>query len=93
MSIVMPAAEECFSPLRWSSGVLYLIDQGGFSAAELGGILNGSSGLRAVSGQSGDMQALLESEMDDAALACRVSCHAIVDRWRTEWHRSGQPVS
>ena len=57
--------------------VLYLIEQAGFSTAELGCILNESSGLRAVSGQSGDMQALLESETGDAALAVAMFCHRV----------------
>lgn len=59
------------------SVVLYLIDEAGFDTAELGRILNESSGLRAVSGQSGDMQTLLESDTDDAALAVALFCHRV----------------
>jgi acetate kinase len=57
--------------------VLYLIDKAGFSAAELGWIFNESSGLRAVSGQSGDMQQLLDSNTDAAALAIAMFCHRL----------------
>lgn len=59
------------------AAVLYLIDEAGFSPAELGWILNESSGLRAVSGQSADMQALLEDETGDAALAVAMFCHRV----------------
>ena len=57
--------------------VLYLIDEGGFSSEELAWIFNESSGLKAVSGQSADMQALLENETDDAALAIAMFCHRL----------------
>lgn len=57
--------------------VLHLIDQAGFSAAELGWIFNESSGLRAVSGESGDMRQLLDSDTDAAALAVSMFCHRL----------------
>tara|TARA_R110002096_G_C14655098_1_gene726840 strand:- start:4580 stop:5737 length:1158 start_codon:yes stop_codon:yes gene_type:complete len=57
--------------------VLYLIDKAGFDTAELGWIFNESSGLRAVSGQSGDMQQLLDSDTDAAALAIAMFCHRV----------------
>lgn len=59
------------------AAILYLIDEAGFSPAELGWMLNESSGLRGVSGQSGDMQALLENETGDAALAVAMFCHRV----------------
>lgn len=59
------------------AAVLHLIDEAGFSSSELNWILNESSGLRGVSGQTADMQALLESETDDAALAVEMFCHRI----------------
>ncbi len=59
------------------AAVLHLIDEAGFSPAELGWILNESSGLRAVSGQTGDMQELLGSDSSDAALAVAMFCHRI----------------
>jgi len=59
------------------SVVLHLIGQGGFSVGELSWILNESSGLRAVSRESGEMQALLESKTDDAALAVDMFCHRL----------------
>lgn len=59
------------------AAVLYLIDEAGFSSAELAWILNESSGLRAISGQSADMQTLLENETGDAALAVAMFCHRI----------------
>lgn len=59
------------------SAVLHLIDEGGFDTAELRWILNESSGLRAVSGQSGDMKVLLESDTEAAALAVAMFCHRV----------------
>lgn len=59
------------------AAVLYLIEQAGFSPAELGWIFNESSGLQAVSGQSGDMQILLDSDTDGAALAVAMFCHRL----------------
>lgn len=55
--------------------VLYLIEEGGLSAAHLNGILNESSGLRGVSRQSGDMRELLDSDTADAELAVAMFCH------------------
>lgn len=59
------------------AAVLYLVDKAGFDTAELGWIFNESSGLRAVSGQSGDMQQLLDSDTDAAALAIAMFCHRV----------------
>jgi len=59
------------------AAVLYLIDKAGFSASELGWIFNESSGLRAVSGESGDMRRLLDSDTDAAALAVSMFCHRL----------------
>lgn len=59
------------------AAVLYLIEEGGFGPAELGWILNESSGLRAISGQSADMQTLLENETGNAALAVAMFCHRV----------------
>lgn len=59
------------------AAVLYLVEEGGFEPAELSWILNESSGLRGVSGQSADMKTLLESETDDAALAVAMFCHRV----------------
>lgn len=56
---------------------LYLIEQGGLSTEEVGKILNEYSGLHGISGQSGDMRLLLESDTDDAALAITVFCHQV----------------
>ena len=55
--------------------VLHLVTQGGIAPAKLGRILNESSGLQGVSGQSGDMQALLASDTKDARLAVAMFCH------------------
>ncbi len=55
--------------------VLYLIEQCGFSAGELDRILNQSSGLRGISGESADMQSLLRSKTEAAALAVDMFCH------------------
>lgn len=57
------------------AAVLHLIDHGGFAPTELGQILNESSGLYALSGHSGDMRVLLDSDSEDAALAIDVFCH------------------
>lgn len=59
------------------AAVLYLVDKAGFDTAELGWIFNESSGLRAVSGQSGDMQQLLDSDTDAAALAIAMFSHRV----------------
>lgn len=59
------------------AAVLYLIEEVGFDPAELGWILNESSGLRGISGQTADMQTLLENETGDAALAVAMFCHRI----------------
>lgn len=59
------------------AAVLYLLDDAGFSPAELGWILNESSGLRGISGQSGDMKVLLESGTERAELAIGLFCHRI----------------
>jgi len=59
------------------AAVIYLIEQAGFSPAELGWIFNESSGLQAVSGQSGDMKILLDSDTDAAALAIAMFCHRL----------------
>lgn len=59
------------------AAVLYLIDEAGYSTAEVGWILNESSGLRAVSEQSADMQTLLESDTGAADLAVAMFCHRV----------------
>lgn len=59
------------------AAVLYLMDEAGFSPAELGWILNESSGLRGLSGQSADMQALLYSGTEGAELAIGIFCHRV----------------
>ena len=59
------------------AAVLYLMDEAGFSPAELGWILNESSGLRGISGQSGDMQVLLDSGTEGAELAIGIFCHRV----------------
>lgn len=59
------------------AAVLYLIEEVGFSTAELNWILNYASGLRAVSGGSDDMKALLESETEAAGLAVAMFCHRV----------------
>ncbi|MEZ5553233.1 MAG: acetate kinase [Pseudomonadales bacterium] len=58
-----------------AAAVLYLIEEGGFCPKELGWILNESSGLLAVSGQSSDMRVLLNSEVERAELAVTMFCH------------------
>ena len=57
--------------------VLYLIDQCGFSAKELDRILNSSSGLQGVSGESAELQALLDSKTEAAALAVEMFCYRV----------------
>lgn len=60
-----------------AAAVLHLIEQGGLSAPEVGRLLNQSAGLRGVSGESADMQVLLDSDTDDARLAIAMFCHRL----------------
>ena len=57
--------------------ILFLVEQGGLSAAEVREMLNARSGLLGVSGTSSDMQELLERESADpaAALAIELFCY------------------
>lgn len=55
--------------------VLHLITEVGLSPTETGKLLNLSSGLLGVSGLSGDMQELLRSKNENAALAVSMFCH------------------
>jgi acetate kinase len=57
--------------------VLHLLNEGGYSAAELGSILNASSGLLAVSGQTGNMQTLLRTDTKEADLAISMFCSRV----------------
>lgn len=55
--------------------VLHLITEVGLSPTETGKLLNSSSGLLGVSSLSGDMQELLRSKNENAALAVSMFCH------------------
>jgi acetate kinase len=60
------------------SGVLlYLAENAGLSADEIDRTLNRSSGLLGVSGLSGDMRTLLESEDPGARLAVDLYCYRV----------------
>lgn len=55
--------------------VLYLIEQRGMSAGQIGELLYEKSGLLGMSGVSGDMRRLLESEAPDALTAVEYYCY------------------
>lgn len=57
--------------------VIYLIDEAGFSGAEVQALLNERSGLLGVSGESADLSELLASNSADAALAIAMFCYRI----------------
>jgi acetate kinase len=57
--------------------VLHLVEKGGMSADALDTLFNRQSGLLAISGQTGDMRALLESPSPKAKLAVRMFCHRV----------------
>jgi len=57
--------------------VLLLIESSGFSPAEVSWILNESSGMLGVSGETGDLKDLLASNTQDAALAISMFCYRI----------------
>ena len=57
--------------------VLYLIDEAGFSGAEVKVLLNEHSGLLGVSGESADLGELLTSHSAEAALAIAMFCYRI----------------
>ncbi len=60
------------------SGLLvYLQEEAGFSINEVDKILNKSSGLLGVSGLSGDMKTLLESDIPDARFAVELYCYRV----------------
>lgn len=56
---------------------IYLLREGGFTPERLDSMLNDCSGLRGISGVSGDMEVLLESDAPRAARAVTVFCHRI----------------
>ncbi len=61
--------------------LLWLLDQGKFTAQELNTLLNTQSGLAGISGTSGDMRDLLIAEAagnERAALAIEVFCYHLV---------------
>jgi len=57
--------------------VLHLIEKGKYSAAQLSAILHEQSGLRAVSGESGDFETLMRSKTPAATLAIAMFCHQL----------------
>ena len=60
-----------------AAAVLHLIEVGGLSPSQVGGLLNRSAGLRGVSGESADMRMLLASGSEAAELAITMFCHRI----------------
>ena len=61
--------------------LLWLLDQGNFTAQELNTLLNTQSGLAGISGTSGDMRDLLAAEAagnERAALAIETFCYHLV---------------
>ena len=60
-----------------AAAVLHLIDHGGMSPSEVRRLLNRSAGLLGVSGESADMQTLLESKTETAELAVTMFCHRV----------------
>lgn len=57
--------------------LLYLLRERGMAVADLDRLLNHESGLKGVSGLSGDMRELLTSDTPAAKLAVDVYCHRI----------------
>lgn len=55
--------------------IVYLLDKAGIPVNEIDRILNKRSGLKGVSGLSGDMKTLLASDATDARLAIRLYCY------------------
>jgi len=55
--------------------LLYLEREKGITAEELGKMVNRESGLKGISGLTGDMKALLESEEPQAELAVEIFCY------------------
>ncbi len=59
------------------SVVIYLQRQAGLNAEEIEQLLNKQSGLLGISGESNDMQALLNSDHPDAELAVNLYCYRV----------------
>ena len=57
--------------------VLHLIEEAGFTPQQLRSMFYSESGLRGVSGESGEMKSLLESDTADADLAVSIFCHQL----------------
>lgn len=57
--------------------VLHLMEEGSYTAAQLRTLLNEQSGLRGVSGESGDVQTLMRSTTPEATLAIAMFCHQL----------------
>ncbi len=57
--------------------ITYLQQQAGLSAEEVEQLLNKQSGLLGLSGESGDMRAVLDSDSPDAELAVNLYCYRV----------------